>query len=80
MPDGMFIDVEISEDIKTDLDMGNKVVESCPVDIFIIDINLYVIYNQSKNAIFNQLKQINSIKQIFNLNNVNILYENNNWT
>ncbi|MFL2634750.1 MAG: hypothetical protein ACJ0J6_02775 [Dehalococcoidia bacterium] len=40
MPDGMFIDVEISEDIKTDLDMGNKVVESCPVDIFIIDNNI----------------------------------------
>ena len=38
MPDGLFIDVEISEDIKTDLDLGNKVVESCPVDIFIIDI------------------------------------------
>tara|TARA_B100001741_G_C16458439_1_gene553953 strand:- start:512 stop:730 length:219 start_codon:yes stop_codon:yes gene_type:complete len=40
MPDGMFIDVEINEDIKTDLDMGNKVVESCPVDIFIIDNNI----------------------------------------
>ena len=40
MPDGMFIDVEISENIKTDLDMGNKVVESCPVDIFIIDNNI----------------------------------------
>ena len=40
MPDGMFIDVEISEDIKTDLDMGNKVVESCPVDIFTIDNNI----------------------------------------
>ena len=39
MPDGMFIDVEISEDIKTDLDMSNKEVESCPVDIFIIDNN-----------------------------------------
>ena len=34
MPDGMFIDVEISEDIKTDLDMGNT------VDIFIIDNNI----------------------------------------
>ena len=40
MPDGMFIDVEINEKIKSDINIANKVVESCPVDIFIIDDNM----------------------------------------
>tara|TARA_Y100001970_G_scaffold112564_1_gene140450 strand:- start:1458 stop:1676 length:219 start_codon:yes stop_codon:yes gene_type:complete len=37
MPDGMFIDVKINKKIQNDLDIANKVVEACPVDIFIID-------------------------------------------
>ena len=37
MPDGMFINVKINEKIRADLEMANKVVESCPVDIFIIE-------------------------------------------
>ena len=37
MPDGMFINIEINKKIQKDIEIANKVVESCPVDIFIID-------------------------------------------
>ena len=37
MPNGMFIDIKISNKLKKDTELSKQVVESCPVDIFALD-------------------------------------------
>lgn len=37
MPNGMFIDIKISDRIKKNSELSKQVMESCPVDIFTIN-------------------------------------------
>jgi ferredoxin-like protein FixX len=37
MPNGMFIDIKISNKVKKDGELSKQVIESCPVDIFAIE-------------------------------------------
>ena len=43
MTDGVFIDVEVSEEIASDAELAQKLEEACPVDIFAADDGVKVV-------------------------------------